>query len=270
MRITDQVPDVRVVLDHLPGLIPAANEQATYDQLLAELGNRPKIFCKLSSVVRRINGDVSFDVANYPRPLESTRRGFRRGSRLSTAAIGRTATALPRRTRSWPSSSSTWLANPLPSRKSTSGATPSPPIGGFAVRRISRRLEDRERYEMYRISNGRAPALTAVGITFAALLVGVTAGRAWQAGPDSLAREVFQRNCSGCHGADGRGGERAPSLVSNRTTRGRDEMYLRNVIGTWNPRRHAFICGLARRAHRGIGSLAPDRERHSGGRAPLR
>lgn len=78
---------------------------------------------------------------------------------------------------------------------------------------------------MYQISNGRAPALTAVGITFAALLVGVTAVRAWQAGPDSLAREVFQTNCSGCHGADGRGGERAPSLVSNRTTRGRDEMY---------------------------------------------
>ena len=65
VRITDQVPDVRVVLDHMPGLIPAANEQAAYDQLLAELGNRPKIFCKLSSVVRRINGDVSFDVANY-------------------------------------------------------------------------------------------------------------------------------------------------------------------------------------------------------------
>ena len=65
VRITDQVPDVRVVLDHMPGLIPAANEQAAYDQLLAELGNRPKIFCKLSSVVRRIDGDVSFDVANY-------------------------------------------------------------------------------------------------------------------------------------------------------------------------------------------------------------
>ena len=55
---------------------------------------------------------------------------------------------------------------------------------------------------MYRISNGRAPALTALGITFAALLVGVTAVRAWQAGPDSLAREVFQTNCSGCHGDD--------------------------------------------------------------------
>lgn len=88
---------------------------------------------------------------------------------------------------------------------------------------------------MYRISNGRAPALTAVGITFAALLVGVTAVRAWQAGPDSLAREVFQTNCSGCHGADGRGGERAPSVVSNRTTRGRDEVYFRNVIRTGTP-----------------------------------
>ena len=65
VRITDKVPDVRVVLDHLPGLIPTAAEQKAYEGLLAELGKRPKIFCKLSSVVRQIDGQVSFDVAIY-------------------------------------------------------------------------------------------------------------------------------------------------------------------------------------------------------------
>ena len=65
VRLTDKVPDVRVVLDHLPGLIPAAGEQAAYERLLAELGKRPRIFCKLSNVVRRIDGEVSLDVAAY-------------------------------------------------------------------------------------------------------------------------------------------------------------------------------------------------------------
>jgi len=74
------------------------------------------------------------------------------------------------------------------------------------------------------------------GILVAAFvaLVGTTT-RARQTSADSLARQVFQANCSGCHGAEGRGGDRAPSLVDNRTTRGRDETYFRDVIRKGTP-----------------------------------
>jgi predicted TIM-barrel fold metal-dependent hydrolase len=76
VRITDKVPDLRVVLDHMPGLIPTAAEQTTYERLLAELGKRPRIFCKLSSVVRRIDGEVSFDVATYRDRLDRLVQAF--------------------------------------------------------------------------------------------------------------------------------------------------------------------------------------------------
>ena len=82
---------------------------------------------------------------------------------------------------------------------------------------------------MHRMSKRRA--LTAAAITVAVFVTFiVTTVRARQANPDSLARRLFQTNCSGCHGAEGRGGDRALSLVGNRTTRGRDEAYFRDVI----------------------------------------
>jgi cytochrome c553 len=68
--------------------------------------------------------------------------------------------------------------------------------------------------------------LTGILVAAFVALVGTTT-RGRQTSADSLARQVFQANCSGCHGAEGRGGDRAPSLVDNRTTRGRDETYFR-------------------------------------------
>ena len=83
---------------------------------------------------------------------------------------------------------------------------------------------------MHRMSKRRA--LTAAALTVAVFVAFVvTTVRARQANPDSLARQLFQQNCSGCHSAEGRGGDRAPSLVGNRTTRGRDEAYFRARTG---------------------------------------
>jgi predicted TIM-barrel fold metal-dependent hydrolase len=65
VRITDQVPDLRVVLDHLPGIELTAAEHPVYERLLAEIGRRPQIYVKLSQVVHRVNGQVSFEVNSY-------------------------------------------------------------------------------------------------------------------------------------------------------------------------------------------------------------
>jgi L-fuconolactonase len=71
VRITDQVPDLRVVLDHLPNMEPTATERPVYDRLLAEIGKRPQIYVKLSEVARRVNGQVSFDVSSYKDRLDA-------------------------------------------------------------------------------------------------------------------------------------------------------------------------------------------------------
>jgi predicted TIM-barrel fold metal-dependent hydrolase len=67
VRATDQVPTLRVVLDHLPALpLPAtAADRATLDSVLRELGARPQIYVKLSAIIHNVNGTISTDLDSY-------------------------------------------------------------------------------------------------------------------------------------------------------------------------------------------------------------
>ncbi len=58
LRITDKVPGLRVILDHLPQLDPRQ-----YD--LRALGQRPQIYVKISEVLRRVDGRIPRDLAFY-------------------------------------------------------------------------------------------------------------------------------------------------------------------------------------------------------------
>ena len=70
VRITDQVPNLRVVLDHLPSLEPTEAERPAYQRLVGEIGKRPQIYVKISEVVHRVNGQVSMDVNSYKDRLD--------------------------------------------------------------------------------------------------------------------------------------------------------------------------------------------------------
>jgi L-fuconolactonase len=67
VRATDRVPILRVVLDHLPALpqpeTPA--DRATLDTVLRELGARPQVYVKLSSIIHNVKGTISTDLASY-------------------------------------------------------------------------------------------------------------------------------------------------------------------------------------------------------------
>ena len=65
VKITDKVPALRVVLDHLPSLEPTPDNREAYDAALRELRKRPQIYVKLSAVIHRVNGQVSTDLAPY-------------------------------------------------------------------------------------------------------------------------------------------------------------------------------------------------------------
>jgi L-fuconolactonase len=58
VKVNDSVPDLRIVLDHLPSLDPAPDEQASYESVLKELHSRPSIFVKLSEIDHRVNGQL--------------------------------------------------------------------------------------------------------------------------------------------------------------------------------------------------------------------
>jgi L-fuconolactonase len=66
-RVSDRVPNLRIVLDHLPELElpkdPAARKACDAD--LRALAGRPNIFAKISGIVRRVDGRVPLDLNFY-------------------------------------------------------------------------------------------------------------------------------------------------------------------------------------------------------------
>lgn len=72
VRLTDQVPTLCVILDHLPQLNPPDEPAArdAYRSHLRELGQRPQVYVKVSEVLRRVDGRVPEDSAFYRARLE--------------------------------------------------------------------------------------------------------------------------------------------------------------------------------------------------------
>ncbi len=67
VRVTDQVPNLKVIVDHLPELaVPsdAVGRQAC-EQDLRVLGERPQVFAKVSGIVRKVDGRVPLDIDFY-------------------------------------------------------------------------------------------------------------------------------------------------------------------------------------------------------------
>jgi L-fuconolactonase len=71
LRISDAVPRLRIVIDHLPALDPAEADQAAYDAALQEAGKRPQIFVKLSEIIHRVNGQTSTELSTYRARLDT-------------------------------------------------------------------------------------------------------------------------------------------------------------------------------------------------------
>jgi predicted TIM-barrel fold metal-dependent hydrolase len=67
VKLTDRLPGLRVVIDHLPRFEPPADPAARRDveASLAELAKRPQVYVKVSGVLRRVDGRVPADTAFY-------------------------------------------------------------------------------------------------------------------------------------------------------------------------------------------------------------
>lgn len=67
VRLSDRIPDLKIVIDHLPELTPPQNAAArkTCDADLQVLAKRPQVFAKLSGIVRRVDGRVPLDLSFY-------------------------------------------------------------------------------------------------------------------------------------------------------------------------------------------------------------
>jgi predicted TIM-barrel fold metal-dependent hydrolase len=76
LKISDKVPDLRIMLDHLPNFEPTEAERPAYDAALKQFAQRPQIYVKLSAIVRRVNGQVSTDVNAYRGRLDQLMATF--------------------------------------------------------------------------------------------------------------------------------------------------------------------------------------------------
>jgi len=67
VRVTDRVPHLRVVIDHLPQLDPpvAPEDLRAYQANLRELAKRPQVYVKISEVLRRVDRSIPTDLAFY-------------------------------------------------------------------------------------------------------------------------------------------------------------------------------------------------------------
>ncbi len=72
VRLTDQVPDLRIIIDHLPQATPPEEAVArkNYDANLKELGKRSKVYVKISEVLRRVDGAVPQALSFYRSGLD--------------------------------------------------------------------------------------------------------------------------------------------------------------------------------------------------------
>ena len=70
VRLNDKVPDLRIVIDHLPVLDPKPEEMAAYKSALAEIHSRPNLFVKLSEILQKVDGRVALDLASHRERLD--------------------------------------------------------------------------------------------------------------------------------------------------------------------------------------------------------
>jgi len=72
LRVSDRVPNLRIVVDHLPNAQIPENAQArnAYESDLRDLSQRPQIFVKGSEILHRVAGEVSMDIAAYKAGLD--------------------------------------------------------------------------------------------------------------------------------------------------------------------------------------------------------
>ena len=70
VTINDKVPNLRIVIDHLPNFEPTEAERPAYLAILKEIAQRPNMNVKLSAILRRVDGQVSMDLSSYKARLD--------------------------------------------------------------------------------------------------------------------------------------------------------------------------------------------------------
>jgi predicted TIM-barrel fold metal-dependent hydrolase len=71
VRVSDKVPNLRIVIDHLPQMWPTEAERPAYDACMKAIHDRPQIYTKVSEVLRKKeDGTIPTDLAFYKHRID--------------------------------------------------------------------------------------------------------------------------------------------------------------------------------------------------------
>ena len=76
LRLSDRLPDLRMIVDHLPKMPVPRTEQNRYEATLREFSARPQIYVKISAVLLSRNGEVSHELDDYRPTLDRIADAF--------------------------------------------------------------------------------------------------------------------------------------------------------------------------------------------------
>ncbi len=65
LELSDRVPDLRMIVDHLPKISVAPAQRNRYERILQEFPSRQQMYVKVSGVLRNKNGSVSHSLDDY-------------------------------------------------------------------------------------------------------------------------------------------------------------------------------------------------------------
>ena len=76
LRLSDRVPNLRMIVDHLPKMVVSPSERGRYESILSEFSGRDQTYVKISAVLLNRNGRVSYDLADYRSTIDEIASAF--------------------------------------------------------------------------------------------------------------------------------------------------------------------------------------------------
>lgn len=65
LRLSDQLPELRIIIDHLPSAQIAVGQEQAFEHVIAELAQRPQVFAKLAQIPQMNSGELVTEAAWY-------------------------------------------------------------------------------------------------------------------------------------------------------------------------------------------------------------
>lgn len=76
LQLSDRVPNLRMVVDHLPKIQVEDSERARYTRILREFSSRPQTYVKISAVLLDKGGRVSHSLVDYRSTIDEIAEAF--------------------------------------------------------------------------------------------------------------------------------------------------------------------------------------------------